>query len=215
MSEIARSFLFAIGIVGVYGCASVEEQWLYVDRARLQEASRHRALSQAFVDSGPQRLPYDDKEFVVTGHRIANGEGLVLALRSFDPGVFWAPDQAGFLKMTVFLPFARIEPGSQIHIPDSKGAMAYLSTGSSSFPGGNGCFGYASKGTINIDEIQNTQLKVSLSLSFRTASPLGFSGQCDEKVVRGQYVVPRVDLSKLTPWQGIAGKSVHEEAVAR
>jgi hypothetical protein len=210
-----RRLYYLLIIVALHGCAHVDEQWFYVSGASLQEFDRHRQLSQAFATKTLPRLSYDDREFVVTGHRIRDGEGVVLAFRSFAPGRFLVVDQASFLKITSFLPRTRLDPGMEIQLPDSNGTVVFLSTSSSNMPGGTGCFGYASHGSIKVHDVSAAQINVTVDLHFRLSSPLGFSDECNERNVRGAYVLSRLRLQELTPWQGATGNTLHDETIAR
>lgn len=214
MPKLIRQFLCLATLIGVHGCAHVDEQWFYVTGASLQESGRHRDLSKAFATKDTQPLSYDDREFIVTGHRIKAGDGTILALRSFAPGPLLGVDQASFLKVTSYIPRTKLLPGVEIRVPDADGTIAYLSTSSSNLPGETGCFGYASQGSIKVNSVSESDVAVTIDLQFRLASPLGFSGECGDRRVQGTYVVPRLQLQQLNPWQGIVGKTLYEETIA-
>lgn len=209
--------LYFLAFLGLQGCAYIDEQWFFVSEASLQEERRHRELSEAFVAKGTAHLTYNTATFVVSGHRITSGEGFIIALRKYYQAAYIPPyfgmHQSGFDKATIFTPRSTLTPGAMIHIPDTDGTIAFFS-GSSSF-GGNGCFGYASQGTIQINGVSETQIDITVDIKFQVASPLGFVKECSgEKavhVIKGTYVVPRLLLQELTPWQGVAGKTVYHE----
>lgn len=198
----------------LYGCAHVDEQSFYVRDASLQERARHDQLATTFV-SKRTHLGYEDKEFVVTGHRIGAGKGTVLAFRSFAPGSPLKVDQAGFQKITVFLPSRSISEGSEIHIPHPQGAMAFYSSGSANFPGGGGCFGYASAGSVRVLSIVNSDITIKADLQFRLSGPAGTAlSDCEDKRVQATYTAREIRVQDLTPWQGAAGKNIYEETIA-
>lgn len=212
---IQKIVIVFMTISALAACAGVDEQWFYSSGAELQEKYRHNELSKLFAEKTPKAFPLEDREFVVKGHRIVRGGGSILAFRSFDRGSLWSADSSGFLKITAFVPDAMLASKSRISIPNEGGAMAFLSTSSSSFPGVNGCFGYASEGTLNIDEVGASSIKIFVDIRFRLSGPPLFQGKCEDRVVRGSYVVPQVRVGNLTPWQGIAGRSIYEETSAR
>lgn len=202
-------------LFALQGCVHVDEQWFYVSNASLQELGRHQSLAKVFEAKDAQRLGYNDREFVVIGHRIKDGEGSVIARRSFAPGPFLSVDQASFLEITIFIPGSKLNAGTEVRIPDSAGVIAFLSTSSSNLPGNTGCFGYGSRGSIKVEGVSKTQVTVAVDIQFRLVNPPGSVGQCDERMVQGVYVVPRLRIQELSPWQGVAGKTIYDETIAR
>jgi hypothetical protein len=200
--------------IGINGCATSTEEWLAVNGGQLQEEARHRdLLARILADNVPQ-LGYEQKEFVVTGHRIVPGAGAVFAFRSFDPGPILGVDRAGFLKLTGFVPQSLMKVGGEIRIPATNGPFVFLSTSSSNFPGASGCYGYASSGFIRIDSIASEALTATMDLQFRLFSPLGHAQECrDAKNMRGTYKMPLQRVEQLTPWQGREGKSLYDETM--
>ncbi|SRR5581483_11026682 len=200
-------------LLSLCACAHLDEQWFFVRDASVQQLSKHQQLSNALATNKVRSLGYDDKEFVVTGHRLTGGDDVVLAFRSFSSGSLIA-DTASFVKLTALIPQSRFAPGSEIKIPGADGAMAYYSSSSSNFPGAGGCFGYASQGTMKVDGASGQSVTVSIDLHFNLASPLGYSDQCGEKKIQGKYIVQQLPLRELSPWQGTAGKTLYEETIA-
>jgi hypothetical protein len=214
--NVRRSVIRALSVVAIFvmaGCAMKHEQWILVPDASLQEASGHAALSSAVLSNKNPRLDYNDREFVVTGHRIAEGQSVVIAFRGFDSGGPLSVDQAQFSKITVVIPRSDLRAGAQIKFPNTAGAMAYYSASSSAFPGAGGCFGYASGGTIGIVRISLEQTAIDVDLRFRLNSPSGQSSQCKEHIVSGVFTASKISVNELTPWQGRAGKGIYEESM--
>lgn len=206
--------IYLAALVALQGCAHASEEWFIVRGASIEQLSKHDELNKTFLSKSPRRLGYDDKEFVVTGHRLKQGDGTVLGFRSFESGAL--VDSASFLKITVLLPDSDISAGREVSIPNAAGAMAYYSTSSSNFPGAGGCFGYASEGLIKVQSVSESNATIAIDLQFRLASPLGASGECgDGRRVTGTHVLRRIQFQQLTPWQGIAGKSLYDETIAR
>lgn len=202
------------GLLVLQACAHTTEEWFVVRGASIELSNRHDQLEKAFLSKGPQKLGYDDKEFVVTGHRLKAGNGAVLGYRGFESGIL--VDSASFTKMTVFLPDSNIVDGLEVRIPNGAGAMAYYSTSSSNFPGAGGCFGYASEGLIKVQSLSESSVTVAIDLQFRLASPLGALGECsDMRRIAGTHVLRRISFQQLTPWQGIAGKTLYDETIAK
>lgn len=212
MNSVIRA-LYISAIFFTIGCATKDEQWIFVPNASLQESSRHEALSLALLSSKNPRLDYNNREFVVTGHRISEGKDIVIAFRSFDSGRPLSVDQARFAKITAIIPGSHLRSGAEIRFPNTAGAMAYYSASSSSFPGAGGCFGYASEGVISIVSASAEQAVINVDLRFRLNSPSGQSSACTEHAVRGAFNVSRVLLNQLTPWQGRPGKAIYEESM--
>ena len=214
MPELTAKILLCTALLGLQACAHVDEQSFYVTRASLQEDARHQQLSKMFV-SKQTHLKYEDKEFVVTGHRIATGTGTVLAFRGFAPGPPFLVDQAGFQKITIYLPSVALKEGSEVHISDSGGAMAFYSTSSSNFPGSGGCFGYASTGSIAVISVSDPEITAKVDLLFRLSGPLGTAlSDCDDKRIQATYTARKLQVQELTPWQGAAGKHIYDETIA-
>jgi hypothetical protein len=205
-----KAFYLAV-LLSAFGCASPNEQWFFVPGASIQELNRHHELMRAFMAEDPPRLGYENKEFVVTGHRIEQGNGEVIAFRRFNSAGFLLADTATFEKVTALIPQSQFRAGTEIRIADANGAVVYYSASSSNFPGAGGCFGYASAGSIKVDSVSDTQVSVSLDLRFRLSSPLGYSGECVEKVMRGVFTGPTISLGQLSPWQGATGKDLYDE----
>lgn len=208
-----RLALCATSLLLGYGCASVDEEWFVAPQADLQEESRHHDLSLAFGTKGVARLGYEGQEFVVTGHRIKSGDDFILAFRRFDRGSSWLVDQATFTKLTASIPQAFFKPGGEIHFPGSSNAIAYYSASSSNFPGAGGCFGYASRGLIKVLSVAESEATVQLNLTFSLSSPVGSPKECGEQNIQGLFTVPIIQVARLTPWQGVAGKAIYEETI--
>lgn len=214
MPKLIYALLCVAVIAGSQGCAHVKEESFYVTDASLQENARHRELSKTFVS---KRTRLDDQEFVVTGHRItADGKGTVIGLRSFAPGSAFLVDQAGFQKISVYLPGTSLTKGAEVQIPGQNGAMAYYSSGLSNLPGGGGCFGYATTGSIKVIDVSPSDVTISADLLFGLSGPAGAAlSDCDDKRIRGTYVARHLRVQELTPWQGTMGKNIYEETIAR
>lgn len=208
-----RKVIYLFVLLGLHACVHTNEQWFFVRGASMEQLNRHHELAKTFASKVPPRLGYDGREFVVTGHRLNDGDGVVLAFRNFDSRSM--VDTASFLKITAFLPQSKFAPGTEIMVPDSDGAMAYYSTSSSNFPGAGGCFGYASQGSIKVDSVSESGITVTMDLQFRLASPFGSSSECVDKRVHGTYVIPQLRLQELSPWQGVAGRTLYDETIAK
>jgi hypothetical protein len=211
---VAKRLALLAAVLLIHGCTTVREQSFYVKEASLQEGARHRELAKRFV-ARKTHLDYDDKVFVVTGHRIAAGQGTVLAFRSFAPGSPFVVDQAGFFKITIYVPVATLSEGMELRVPGSDGALAFYSNGSSNFPGSGGCFGYASAGSIKVLKISQPDVTVRADLQFALSGPLGAAlSDCEDKKVQSTYIARQVRLEEITPWQGKPGQHIYDETLA-
>lgn len=215
MSLATRIAALLVSLFGILGCAAVNEQWFFVPMASIQELELHRQLIRVFASNKPPSLGYENKEFVVLGHRITEGNEVVIAFRKFDSGQPFLVDAAQFLKVTVLVPQSLFKSGEEIVFPDveKKGVIAYYSEGSSSFPGAGGCFGYATKGMIQVESVSETEAKFRLNLQFKLSSPLGSRSGCADKAIQGLFNGEKIPLSRLSAWQGVPGKSIYDETL--
>ncbi len=203
MSRIITIILFVLLTVS---CATQRQDDLIVLGAGLSHASEHSALQRSVANSPPKTI---DKQFVITGHRISEGKGVVLAIRKFSSGIAFRTDQAAFQKITIYLPLSK--PHGRINLSETEGVVAYLSSGSSNFPGTSGCYGYAYDGTLDFLKETNDKVTVFINIMFNLFSPRGWTKECGPLSVQETLTFDKRAVSSLTPWEGRAGKHVYDE----
>lgn len=192
------------------GCAHVTSDNFFVPSSSLAEDWRH--VSQEGEKSGKSPNPAG-REFVVTGHRITAGEGTVLAIRRFNAGSPFLTDQASFEKLSISLPKSMTGEGDQFAFERTGSALAFYSSGSSNFPGGAGCFGYATDGHVRVIRRTTNSLVVHLDLHIPLTSPAGWKQDCTEKHIDQDMEFAVKPLDQLTPWDGRPGKHVYDETM--
>ena len=204
----ASGWRYAIALAWVLntGCAGWSPDYVWVDRAGLEDPRAHYELSQMQA----QRLA--DPEFVITGHRIVPGDGTVLAVRDSSIGIPVLTDQGSFEKVTVYLPKRLGAGDGTIRLEDLPGAFAFLSRGSSAFPGKSGCAGYATGGEIKYSGSTHDAIGITMELHFILSSPAGWKGECAEIAYRAGGSFERKAAEALSPWEGAAGSNVYEES---
>src|SRR5437879_2331377 len=98
------------------GCAIRQVDSFLVEQATMAEASSHRQGKGLTRNWFAKARP----EFVITGHRIATGDGTIIAYRIFSRGMLPFVDQAEFKKLTIFLPFSLSDGPKEVNLTDEK-----------------------------------------------------------------------------------------------
>ncbi len=199
--------LFTLSVLFIAGCSAHRIDSFFVDSAALQKTELHSSIKKTIDQK--QSIKIDD-HFVVTGHRIVNGDGLVIAYRSYY-AKFLMPDQSEFQKFTIYLPNS---PESQqvINLGEDNGC-AFWSKGASNFPGKSGCFGYVTSGTIRIDSISQSEISADINVKIISVSPEGWQKECGSFVFKKNLLLQKRKVESLTPWEGSPGKHVYEESM--
>ena len=202
-----RPVSLAVSYLLLAGCASQTKSDLIVFDARLSQESQHAALQQAIAKSAPRRI---DENFVLAGHRISGGSGVVLAIREFSSGSLLRTDRAAFRKLTIYLPQTNLR--GRINLAEIDGVVAYWSSGSSAMPGKSGCYGYARSGTLDVAGETKDTVTVSISATFDSYSPAGWDKECESYSVQETATFVKRNVQDLTPWEGRAGEHISDEA---
>lgn len=193
LNSLNYSALTALILLTV-GCATQHHDHFIVLNAGFTHAMEHGVLQQAVANHQRKLL---DREFVVTGHRITENTGVVIAVMKYSSGTLLRTDQAAFQKITIFLPF--VVPHSRITLSEITGAIAYWSSGSSNFIGQNGCYGYANDGTLDFSDESSEKVTVSINATFHLLSPSGWEKECQQFVLREIMCFNKRIVSELTP----------------
>lgn len=208
MKKVIVLFVSIIGVIS--GCALRQVDSFYLDRAAMSEVDLHKSAKQAIALNKP---PKTSSEFVITGHRIIDGSGTVIAYRAFSSGELFFVDQATFQKLTIFLPFSLSNDLTEVSLSEREDVIAYWSSGSSNFPGKTGCFGYVSNGRVRLSRITNTELSADLLITFDLVSPGGWKKECGRFVFNESMILKKRDVNALTPWEGTVGAHIYDESI--
>jgi len=201
------SILFLMFTVILGGCTHVQSELFVVDHAIVADLEVHQLTAKQ------QEQTILNKDFVITGHRIVEGSGTVIAKREYARGSFLQSDQSSFRKLTIYFPYSITEKNKRIELDNNNEIIVFFSSGSSNFPGKTGCFGYAREGYIHFKGYSSENMQVELSLNFNLLSPSGWQDECGRFNIRETSTLPRKELSSLSPWEGAEGSNLYEESM--
>jgi len=193
------------------GCAHNTSEYFFTPSASLAEDWGHGQQGK----TSSVGLSVGQREFVVTGHRLIAGLGMVLAIRRFASGSPFLTDQASFEKLTVALPRTVDRSAEDFVVDKGETALAFYSFGSSNFPGSGGCFGYAKQGNIRIIKYTPERITARLTLLFLLTSPGGWQKECSEKQIDQEFEFTVKPFDQLTTWDGKAGRHIYDETMHR
>jgi hypothetical protein len=144
-----------------------------------------------------------DRSLVVAGHQIVPGDELVIAVRRFNRGLPWIPDQTGYEKLTIALSNIELKLGrtTVIDLEDEPRVVVFHSWGNSSSPRLTGCMGHARSGTLKWELKTPDQLRVDIDVNLETFSPSAWGG-CGERRFRLSGMFGRKEIDELTEWDG-------------
>ena len=184
----------------------------YIERATFSQLDAHRMLRTKVLQD--TRSPERIEDFVLTGHRIATNDAMVLAYRTFSRGFIPFVDQSHFEKLTVLLPadFSKVV-GGKIMFKGNSEAIAFWSQGSANFPGKSGCYGYGSDGSFTISSIREDSISGAIDLTIRSISPAGWEKECGTYVFKKALVFSKKSFQQLTPWDGGLGSHIYDESI--
>lgn len=140
-------------------------------------------------------------------HRIARGDGWVIAYRRFSPGGVFTIDDESFEKLTLWLADSSSEGERTVELPSLQALVIY-SRGGSAWPV-TACSGWLSTGEVRVQPGGRRFLvEVSGSLA-------GATGHCPPTVALKFQSNELEDVSLLTPWLGAQGDSHYSESYRR
>jgi hypothetical protein len=139
--------------------------------------------------------------YLLNGHYITKGDSIVLIVRRFDTGNFFAIDDEHYEKLTFEIRKYSIGVPMRINSPNIK---IYYSSGTSGFISkGHGVFSSYGSGTITIKKAEKHKLVVGVDL-FITAKPAGPFPFSDRNIhFQETLSFQEKLLNELTPWLGI------------
>jgi hypothetical protein len=192
-------------------CSFRQVDTLYVEGAALEQLSVHDQIRQAVEQGQANRTQRDF--FAITGHRIVPDGGTILAFRVFSRPTIPLVDQAGFQKLTIFIPFALTTEPVEITLSKRRDVIAFWSNANSNFPRRSGCYGYAADGSIHLVKRSPTEIVADLSLTFDLVSAGGWRGECSRLTFKKELVLEQKAVQYLTPWEGRPSSEPYEESM--
>jgi len=147
----------------------------------------------------PQCLEVTTRELQFACHRIAPGEGVVVAEHHYHRS--WNVDSATYRKLTIRLP-PTVVAGDVFQIREGQ-ASVFFSEGSAAFAGKRGCYGRAEYGSVKIVSLSEGRISVEVNASVPQKSPLDWQGDCSQPAVISQTIKAKHRLiGELSAWEG-------------
>lgn len=160
------------------------------------------AVDKVAIDiSGCQKVTAKEAQFAC--HRLGPGQGFVVAERRY-----WPPKQTdddAFEKVTVYFP-SKPTSGHVTDIPSDE-VLVFFSSGPSSFPGKHGCYGAAKGGKVEVTDISEKRVAVTIDVSIDLKSPLGWQGECKQVRLRKDITAQTIAINELNAWDGLVAPS--------
>ena len=188
-----------------------------IDRVELQQAVRQAVETEPFSLSSLNILTSGEvtvhRHFMVTGHRIAEGEGIVFAVRKFLAFPSWPPpvtDSEVYEKLTIYLPFMMSTDRGEIDLARD-GIYIFWSKGGSAWPGLVGCFGYGTGGQIRYERKPASKIIVHLNVHIGLISKI-WNKKCAPFTLEQRLTFDRKMMGELSTWEGRTGKGIYDES---
>jgi hypothetical protein len=211
MRTIRITRFLIIGLITLLcSCAAPNKTAFFVEGASLSGLSDHNRLRLAIENEDAITV---SKEFVVTGHRLVSGLGMVIGVREFSKGTILNSDTSAFRKLTIYMPDPMATTKSTLSLKLDKSVIVFMSHSSANLPGITGCFGYASDGTLNLKSISPSEFMVDLDLIVDLKSPRGWKKECQQFHYVDHLTMQRKELNELSPWEGVVGKTLYDETI--
>ena len=139
----------------------------------------------------------------VYAHRLAAGQGLVLALRKYSPGSVLSYDDEIFEKLTVWISMDEIHSERTFELP-TPDVVVIFSRGASASPQW-ACSGVLESGRVRL-EPQGTVVSVEVSGSLSVSS-----GECPRDIRIAFQARDIGTITAVTPWLGAEGNHPYRE----
>lgn len=196
----------------------------FVEKASLSDIDSHEIarrglITQNIAKSSDTKTLFvtGDKaiheDFVIAGHRIIEGEGTVIAIRTFFIIPFWpnpVSDAETFEKVTILLPFSSFGDHGSVRV-DDQDVVVYWSGGQSAFPRA-GCLGYGTAGDIRYQRLSDSEVTVALNITFDAFTGI-FGEECRRSDIEEELTLQRKSVGELTTWEGRPGSHIYEESL--
>ncbi|MCU9951621.1 hypothetical protein [Pseudomonas sp. PDM13] len=205
MRKIITASAFGLTLTA---CSSQQIDSFYVENGSMAELVKIETIEQK--QKNALSLTPKEREVIFTGHRIREGNDVILAVRYFSYTNF-LHDSATYKKLTISVPpLPNSQKGEAINYNFSD-ISGFLSSSSSVFPGSNGCYGQPVGGNISVQRLPKEKILLTLNLNFSQSSPTDWKEECTSKAIREKFILQRKDVKNLTPWEGAPGAHAYEE----
>jgi len=188
-----------------------------IDRVELQQAVRETFKTEQFsltflnfLTSGEVTV---HKHFMITGHRIVNGDGIVFAVRkflAFPSGPPPVTDSEIYEKLTIYLPLMMSTGRGEIDLARDD-IYIFWSKGGSAWPGFAGCFGYGTGGQIRYERTPTSKIIVDLNIHIGLVSNV-WADECVPFTLEQRVTFDRKMMGELSTPEGSAGKGIYDES---
>jgi hypothetical protein len=176
---------------------------------------RNAALADEHYLAGLESLPAGDRAsdwsaMGVFAHRVAAGQGAVLAYRAYSPGGLMVMDDESFEKVTVW--FKHGMPAVGTTRIDGDTVVVVRTRGGSAWPR-SACSGVLTEGTIDLAKRRNGfRATIQGALAQRgNRNP----AECMRDRLDVSFEVSEIGLAELTPWLGNKGGHPYDESYGR
>ncbi len=144
-------------------------------------------------------------------HRLAVGEGTILALRRFDGGGFMVSDDESFEKLTIYLPPALATFPLELSLAEHTQVVVVVTQGGSAWVR-DACSGHVDSGQLSVQPI-GRRLQVRLSGRIEPVGNRDVWPHCKEaREIDFSFLATPIMADQLTPWLGLAGKFPYQES---
>lgn len=165
-------------------------------------------LSELDARSGNEAV-LDRSSMGLFAHRLAPGQGAIVAHRFYSPGGAFTVDDEVFEKLTIWFKSSRPEPGA-IAIDNS--VVVVHTKGGSAWPQ-SACSGIVESGQIIITP-EGSAFQVAVTGDI-VRSGNRHPEWCTQDNVDITFTASERPFASLTPWLGIAGDHPYEESYPR
>jgi hypothetical protein len=185
------------------GCAAAPASQFIIRGSSFVHAHEHTLAAERLASVDKANVEGD---FMLRGHDISKGKGVIIALREYS-GDGVALDVGGFQKITVWLPQDEIAKG---RIEMNPSVIGFWSTSSVNPPGRIGCFGYLSKGFIDVESLSATKATLRVHLEFASVTTIGPRDPCKKISINREFTAEFKDHAQLSFWEGKPGGELFE-----
>jgi len=212
IKKLSILLLLALLVSSLCGCVMTKAQWFYVDNAQL--VNKPHKLFDAKSGADLQEMA---ENFVLGGHRIMNGGGVVIGYREFRHPFVPILDVAEYMKLSIQIDrFQHLYDAfehDEVYLLPLKEATGLWSSGPSNFPTHSPCLGFPSEGYLMLERKSKTRIRIKLIVAIDPMQLNGSRTQCGELILSLHGRIVERKLSELTPWEGKIGKHIYDESM--
>lgn len=188
------------------GCTSASRSEFILRDGTFALLESHRA-TRNLMASGQKSS--SQPGFLLEGHQIASGEGIIIAVREFAAKALQV-DSGGFQKLTIWIPLNELSAGRAV--PLNTEIVAFWSTGGANTPGAFGCFGYADAGEIQVLEISRQSARFRINLHFSHLEAVGPGQMCNPRSINSEIKAEIRKPEELDYWEGKKGGDLYDQS---